>query len=191
MGRVFGIVVGLAGVIGAVFTVMQYFSAQQQPDARAPSTSTPPPTIAIPAFPEIGPDRAVGTRVQMRSPSTAAHTVMTLMNFDVSNIRASLWALSNGRLVQINSRTIPFIESGGYSAADHIPTPFTIGKMVSCVQYRLNGHNVEMIDFYTNEGHTQQQLLFGTMTKFRASVVDVDGAKHLCSSMPSSAASLL
>jgi hypothetical protein len=184
MGRVFGILVGIAAIIGSIYTVLQYYASA--PVTPQPATSKPPfPMVALPPGP--GPERAVGTRVQMRSPTTSALTVMTLMNYDVSHIHASLWALSNGKLVKLDSRTIPFIEAGGYAGPDRLPTPFTIGKMISCVQYNLNNHNVEMLDFYTNEGHSQQQLVMGTMTKYRTSVVEVDGGGRLCSSMPASA----
>lgn len=188
MGRFFGILVGIAGIIGAVFTVLQYYAPAPLP---TPSSVLKPqiPSVALPPGP--GPESAIGTRVQMRSPTTSALTVMTLMNDDVSNLNASLWALSNGKLVKLVGRSIPFIQSGGYVVADRLPTPFTIGKIISCVQYNLNSHAVEILDFYTNEGHTQQQLVTGTMTKYRASVVEVDGNGKLCSSMPASATKYL
>ena len=196
MARVFGVVVGIAGIISAIIAGLQYFSAgPSNPTTPAPmpmptpAPNSPPITISLPPGP--GPEQAVGTRVQMRSRTTAALTVMTMLNYDVSNIQASLWALSNGRLVKLDSRVIPFIESGGYAAADRLPTPFTIGKMVACVNYSLNNRNVEMLDFYTNEGHSQQQLMIGTMSKFRPSVVEVDGSGALCRLMPSSAARYL
>lgn len=150
--------------------------------------SSPTRSQSFPTGIRMDPKYVAGTRVQMRSPTTSALTVMTLSNFDVSDVKASLWALAGGRIIRLHSRTIPFIASGEYAVADQIPTPFTIGKLISCVSFKWENQNVEMLDFYTNEGHTQQQLLFGTMTKFRASVIEVDGGDSVCNSMPNSAA---
>jgi hypothetical protein len=124
----------------------------------------------------------------MHSPTSAALVVMSAMNWDVANVHASLWSLSGGKLIKLDSRTLPFIQSGGSTTIRGLTTPFRgIGRLISCVQYNLQNRIVEILDFYTNEGHTPAELAVGIMTKYRPSVIEVDRGGRLCSSMPSSA----
>jgi hypothetical protein len=143
-------------------------------------SAMPPPSYFDPSL------YAAGTRVQMRSPTTSALTIMTLSNDSISNVEASLWAVTPNDTVRLHAQSIPFIAAGDFVVADQIPTPFTIGRLISCVSFDWNGRTVEIIDFYTNVGHAYEQLLLGTMTKYRESVLRNHSDGSLCKGMPRS-----
>jgi hypothetical protein len=130
------------------------------------------------------------TKVILRSIGPGQGTVAySVNNFgwtdDMTDVEASLWAQVSGRLVLVDRRKFGFIEKGQYRAADNLRSPILTGKMLTCVSYTWEKRRTDVLDFYSNEGHSNIERQMGVLTKFRASVSDANAG--LCRSMPESA----
>lgn len=132
------------------------------------------------------------TRV-LNNSGKAAYSINNLDWFGdgFTDVDVSLWAVVGNRLAMLDSRRFSYIAKGEAAAVEDVKLPFQRGKVVICVSYVSNKHRVELIDFYSNETHSPQQLLFAALTKFQPSIVKVDGAGDLCKGMPDTALSLL
>lgn len=106
---------------------------------------------------------------------------------DLTDVKASIWGLSNGSLIRVDERGANFIARGEFVAREHIATPVLVGKFVACVSYQAGDQRFDVLSFYSNENHSSFQLQIGELTKFHSPVVETDGTGNLCNDMPNSA----
>ncbi|WP_156947078.1 hypothetical protein [Bradyrhizobium sp. WSM3983] len=149
----------------------------------------PPPVV------DLTPDVTTAAQTQVFLQSFVGQVKYSVSNLgwadDMTNVEYSLWAWTNGRLVQLDERRTPYMAKGGYSGSDFMKAPFGTGKMVVCVSYLFKKKRVNVIDFYSNETMPSAERQVGLMSKFRASVTQVDGPNDLCKSMPGAVAGLI
>lgn len=198
MGKLFSILVGIAGIIGAIYTVRQYYASPPPPPVVVAPRPSDVPRPTIPPTVDLTPDpsTAAQTKAFLRSSGTGAgiatYSVTNLGWADnMTSVAYSLWAVVNGRIARLDERQTAFIGKGEYVVGENIRAPMPVGKMVICVSYVFKGRRANILDFYSNENASSFQRQTGEMSKFRESLRQVDGASDMCKSMPAPAANLI
>ena len=147
-------------------------------------SSTPPNSSNITVAPYNSleamtpPQTAVRTAVRAYNPNPyssdfmAEYSVANNVVGSVNNVRVSLWARTKQRLVEIDSRALGYIGQGDARVGNNIGSPILRGEFLFCISYTFNGHHVERLDFFSDQGQPPLALVNG-YAQFRDPIVPV------------------
>ena len=136
----------------------------------------------------------VDIRVFLHQAPGGAIAAYSVNNYGMSSLndaRASLWLVDAGRLQKIHERAVPYTKSGEYFASDRIATPVAVGRYVVCVTLKIDNEQIEILSFFSNEGHSSYERQIGKLTEFREKISSLGEDKGLCRNMPRTAETLV
>jgi hypothetical protein len=195
------VVLGLAGAVGAGFTVRQYYATPLQEEAALDLSRLPTGSIRQPAAApmiDLAADltTAASTKAFIRSSGQSnPFAVYSVTNHgwgdDMTDVRYSLWVVTNGRVTMIDESRAPLIAKGNNVERGNIKFPVAPDKLVICVSYMFKTRRVNVVEFYSNEKATSVDKQTGELTKFRPAFSQVDRAKDMCTDVPAVVANLI